>query len=195
VKIRSRDLRKHTHDRHRTADDKPFGGGPGMIMKPEPIFECVEYLKKQCSAKKSWVVLMDPRGETFTQKIAVKLARKKHIILIAGHYEGIDERVREGLADQEVSVGDFITTGGETPALCVLESVVRLVPGVLGNEDSLKTETFQESGLEYPQYTRPREFRGMKVPEVLLSGHHREVAGWRKKMARKLTLERRPDLS
>ncbi|HXV27526.1 MAG TPA: tRNA (guanosine(37)-N1)-methyltransferase TrmD [bacterium] len=189
VKIRIHNLRDYTHDRHKTADDKPFGGGAGMLMKPEPIFECVEAIRK-----KGWVVLLDPQGRPFTQKVAGELAKKKHLILIAGHYEGVDHRVREHLADDEISIGDFITMGGEGPALCVLESLVRLVPGVLGNQESLVHESFQTQGLECPQYTRPRDFRGWKVPEALVSGHHREVETWRKKTAEKVTKEKRPDL-
>ena len=192
VKIAVHDLRDYTHDRHRTADDSPFGGGAGMVMKPEPIFECVEAVKQK--RKSGWVVLLDPKGEPLTQKIAARLARRKRLILIAGHYEGVDHRVREHLVDQAVSVGDFITMGGEAPALCLVEAVTRLVPGVLGNSESLKHESFESGGLEYPQYTRPREFRGWKVPEVLVCGNHREVEKWRREEARKLTKRKRPDL-
>jgi tRNA (guanine37-N1)-methyltransferase len=190
VKIRIHNLRDYTHDRHRTADDKPFGGGAGMLMKPEPIFECVEKIR----GRQGWVVLLDPHGKPFTQKRAEALARKRHLILITGHYEGVDHRVREHLADEEISVGDFITMGGEAPALCVIEAVVRLLPGVLGNRESLKHESFHAGRLEYPQYTRPREFRGWKVPEVLVSGHHREVEKWREEAARQMTKRKRPDL-
>ncbi len=189
VKIRVHDLRNYTHDRHRTADDKPFGGGAGMLMKPEPIFECVEAIHE-----KGWVVLLDPRGEPLTQPVVEKLARRKHLILIAGHYEGVDHRVREHLVDQEISVGDFVSMGGEAPALCLIEAVVRLLPGVLGNCESLKHESFQSDLLEYPQYTRPREFRGWKVPDVLVSGHHREVKKWRDQEAHKMTKQKRPTL-
>ena len=189
VKIRIHNLRDYTHDRHKTADDKPFGGGAGMLMKPEPIFECVEAVRG-----KAWVILLDPRGRPLTQKVARELAKKKHLVLIAGHYEGVDHRVREHLADDEISIGDFITMGGEAPALCLMESVIRLIPGVLGNRDSLKQESFQSKGLEYPQYTRPRDFRGWKVPEVLVSGHHPQVEAWRKTVARDVTKEKRPDL-
>ena len=189
VKIRAHDLRDWTHDRHKTADDKPFGGGAGMVMKPEPIFECVEAL-----GGKPWVVLLDPQGEPMSQSLAGKLAKKKHLILIAGHYEGVDQRVKDHLIDQEISVGDFITMGGEAPALCLIEAVTRLLPGVLGNEESIKHESFQTGMLEHPQYTRPREFRGWKVPEVLVSGHHRELEAWRKKTAEQVTRKKRPDL-
>ena len=189
VNLRVHNLRDYTHDRHKTADDKPFGGGPGMIMKPEPIFECVEAIRG-----KGWVVLMDPQGKPLTQKRAKALSQKKHLILIAGHYEGVDHRVREKLVDEEISVGDFVTMGGEAPALCVIEAVVRLLPGVLGNEDSLKSESFKTGMLEYPQYTRPRNFLGLKVPEVLLSGNHRQLEAWRNEMSREVTRKKRPDL-
>lgn len=189
VKIRVHDLRDYTHDRHKTADDKPFGGGAGMILKPEPIFECVEAIRKH-----GWVALLDPQGEPLTQEMAQKLARKKHLILIAGHYEGVDYRVKERLVDQEISVGDFITMGGEAPALCVLEAVTRLIPGVLGNQDSLVHESFQSGELEYPQYTRPRDFRGWHVPEILVSGNHEEVKKWRSNEARRITQQKRSDL-
>lgn len=189
VKIQIHNLRDYTHDRHKTVDDKPFGGGAGMIMKIEPIFECLEAVRK-----KSWVVLMGPHGKPFTQKSAERLARKKQVVLIAGHYEGIDYRVGEHLVDEEISIGDFVTMGGEAPALCVIEAIVRLLPGVLGNAESLKHESFYSHQLEYPQYTRPREFKEWIVPEVLMSGHHREVEKWRDEMAKKITKQKRPDL-
>ena len=184
-----------------------------MVLKPEPIFECVEAIRGQRSlplggrkskggkesaskrSKPGWVVLLGPQGEPLRQELAAVLARKKHLILIAGHYEGIDQRVRDYLVDQEISVGDFITMGGEAPALCLIEAVVRFVPGVIGNRDSLRHESFQGMGLEYPQYTRPREYRGMKVPEVLVSGDHEAVTRWREKMAYQVTREKRPDLA
>jgi len=203
VIIRVHNLRDYTHDRRRTVDDKPYGGGAGMLMKPEPIFECVEALQeeklKRSEASKSsrikgWVVSIDPHGEPLTQKRAQNLRRKKRLILLAGHYEGIDHRVREHLVDQEISVGDFITMGGEAPALCLIEAVTRLIPGVLGNSHSLKHESFQTGKLEYPQYTRPRDFRGFQVPEVLVSGHHREVSEWRHTRALEMTKKKRPDL-
>ncbi len=190
IRITVHNLRDYTRDKHRTADDKPFGGGAGMLMKPEPIFECVEAIRE-----KGWVVLMDPRGRPFDQSAAWALAKKKHIILIAGHYEGVDQRVRDHLIDEEISVGDFVTMGGEAPALCVVEAVVRLIPGVLGNADSLTHESHHTDFLEYPQYTRPRDFRGWKVPEVLVSGHHEEVRKWRENAAKKITHKKRPNLS
>lgn len=189
LKMQVHNLRDYTHDRHKTADDKPFGGGAGMLLKPEPLFECVEAIRK-----KAWVVLMDPRGQPFKQETAARLARKKHIILIAGHYEGVDERVREHLVDQEISVGDFVTMGGEAPALCVIEAVARLLPGVLGNVDSAADESFQAGRLEYPQYTRPRVYRNWAVPDVLVSGDHEKVKRWREEASLKITRERRPDL-
>lgn len=193
VNIRLYNLRDFTHDRHKTVDGKPFGGGAGMLMKPEPIFECVEAIKTKANVS-PWVVLLDPQGERFTQKKAGEFAQKESLLLIAGHYEGIDHRVREHLADEVISMGDFITMGGEAPAISLIEAVVRLVPGVLGNENSIKHETFHFNSLEYPQYTRPRDFRGWKVPDVLISGNHGEVEKWRKKEALKQTKKRRPDL-
>ncbi|MFH1208880.1 MAG: tRNA (guanosine(37)-N1)-methyltransferase TrmD [Candidatus Omnitrophota bacterium] len=189
VKIRTHDLRDWTHDRHKTADDKPFGGGAGMVMKPEPIFECVEAISQG-----AWVVLLDPQGEPMSQALAAKLAKKKHLVLIAGHYEGVDQRVKDHLIDQEISVGNFITMGGEAPALCLIEAVTRLMPGVLGNVESIKHESFQTEMLEHPHYTRPREYRGWKVPNVLVSGDHKELEGWRKKTAEQVTRRKRPDL-
>ena len=188
VKLRVHNLRDYTKDRHKTVDDKPFGGGPGMVMKPEPIFECVESIRQ-----KGWVVLLDPQGEKLTQKLAKRLCSRRHLILICGHYEGVDHRVKEHLVDQEISAGDFITMGGESPALCLIESVMRFVPGVLGNQESLREETF-EDGLEYPHYTRPRQFRGWSVPDVLVSGNHSEVSRWRTKTAGEATQKKRPDL-
>lgn len=196
VKLRVHNLRDYTHDRHKTADDKPFGGGPGMVMKPEPIFECVEAVRREKilpGGRRGWVVLLDPQGEPLNQKRAKRLAGRGQLILICGHYEGVDQRVKDHLVDQEISAGDFITMGGEAPALCLIEAVMRFVPGVLGNQESLSEETFEE-GLEYPQYTRPREFRSWKVPDVLASGHHGEVLKWRKKVAGEMTKKKRPDL-
>ena len=188
--------RQFTTDRHRTVDEKPFGGGAGMVLKPEPVFRCVESI-----GKKGFVILLSPRGKPLTQTLARRLARKKHLVLICGHYEGVDERISEHLVDEEISVGDFITMGGEAPALCLIESVVRLIPGVLGNPESLKEESFSLSTngspgarLEFPQYTRPRVFQGWAVPEVLLSGDHRAIAAWRKREALRLTRLQRPDL-
>lgn len=189
IDIRLRNLRDWTHDRHKKVDDKPFGGGAGMVFKPEPIFECIEDIGKD-----AWVVLLDPHGERMTQKTAKNLLKKKKLILIAGHYEGVDYRVKKHLVNQEISIGDFITMGGEAPALCLIEAIVRLIPGVLGNKESVKHESYESGLLEYPQYTRPRNFRGWKVPETLISGNHKQVDVWRRAMAQKITREKRPDL-
>lgn len=191
IKIDIHDLRKHTKDKHRTADDKPYGGGGGMLLKPEPIFEAVEELIK----KPSRLILMTPQGVRFSQKIAQTLSCEKHLVFICGHYEGVDERVRIGLKPLEISIGDYILTNGSLAAMVVIDSIVRLVPGVLGNPNSPYQESFQNGLLEYPQYTRPSEFRGMKVPNELLSGNHDLIEKWRKKEAVKRTKERRPDIS
>ncbi len=190
IDLRVHNLRDYTHDRHKTVDAKPFGGGPGMVMKPAPIFDCVEAIREP----KGWVVVLDAKGSRFTQKVARRLSEKSQLILIAGHYEGIDHRVHEHLADDVLSVGDFICMGGEGPALCLIEAVARLQPGILGNQDSLKEESFETDELEYPQYTQPRSFRGWDVPEVLVSGHHEKIAKWRKQAAHHATQKIRPDL-
>jgi len=189
VKIAVHNLRDYTLDKHRKVDDRPFGGGSGMVMCPEPIFRAVEALGK--GAK---VILLSPKGEKLTQKTAKKLVKYKHLILICGHYEGIDERVRECLVDQEISIGDYVLTGGELPAMVLIDCLVRLIPGVLGDKDSLVFESFEDNLLEYPHYTRPTDFRGRKVPEILLSGNHKKIAAWRKIQALKITRKKRPDL-
>ncbi len=183
-------LRDYTHDRHRTVDDRPFGGGPGMLLKPEPIFEAVEHLRREDTR----VVLMCPTGRVFTQARARELAALPHLLLLCGSYEGVDERVREALIHDELSIGDFVLTNGALPAMVVIDAVTRLLPGVLGDDHSAVDESFSHGLLEYPQYTRPAEFRGMKVPEVLLSGHHAEIEKWRRDQARQRTAARRPDL-
>jgi tRNA (guanine37-N1)-methyltransferase len=183
-------LRDWTHDRHKTVDDRPFGGGPGMLLKPEPIFEAVESLKRE----QTRVVLMSPAGRKFNQTIARELAQQEHLLLVTGHYEGFDERIREALADDELSIGDYVLTNGALPAMVVIDAVTRLLPGVLGDDTSSQDESFSVGMLEYPQYTRPAEFRGMKVPEVLVSGNHAEIARWRAEHAKLRTRERRPDL-
>lgn len=190
VQIAVHDLRDFTSDKRRTVDDTPYGGGAGMVLKPEPIFDAVESVATP-SAK---IALLTPQGETLTQEKARALSQVEHLVLICGHYEGFDERVREHLATEEISIGDYILTGGELPALVVIDSVVRLLPGVLGNEASAHSETFEDNLLEYPQYTRPAEFRGWPVPEILLSGHHGEVEKWRKAQQEERTRRRRPDL-
>lgn len=183
-------LRDYAHDRHKTVDDRPFGGGPGMLLKPEPIFEAVESLRRENTR----VVLMSPAGRPFTQAIARELATVEHLLLVTGHYEGFDERVREKLAHDELSIGDYVLTNGALPAMVVIDTVARLLPGVLGDDESALDESFSSGLLEYPQYTRPAEFRGQRVPEVLLSGNHLEIARWRATQARLRTKERRPDL-
>ncbi len=190
VAFRLVDLRDFTHDRHRTTDDRPYGGGPGMIMKPEPFFEAVDSLRTPDAR----VILMSPQGRRFTQAVARELAAERHLILLCGHYEGVDERVRIGLANDEISIGDYILTNGALAAAVVADAVVRLRPGVLGNAEGTAEESFSESLLEYPQYTRPPEYRGMRVPEVLLSGNHEDIRRWRRLQALARTAERRPDL-
>lgn len=188
--LKIHNLRDYAHDRHRTVDDRPFGGGPGMLLKPEPIFEAVEALAR----KHTRVILLSPSGRTFSQAIAGELAQSDDLLLISGHYEGFDERVRDRLADDELSIGDYVLTNGALPVMVVIDAVVRLLPGVLGDDESAHEESFSHGLLEYPQYTRPAEFRGMKVPDVLLSGNHAEIARWRGEQARLRTRERRPDL-
>jgi tRNA (guanine37-N1)-methyltransferase len=183
-------LREYAYDRHKTVDDRPFGGGPGMLLKPEPIFEAVEKICRPATR----VVLLSPAGRVFNQAIAAELAAMEDLMLIVGHYEGFDERVREHLADDELSTGDYVLTNGALPAMVIIDAVTRLLPGALGHEESASEESFSSGLLEYPQYTRPADFRGMKVPEVLLSGNHAEIARWRAEQARMRTQERRPDL-
>jgi tRNA (guanine37-N1)-methyltransferase len=183
-------LRDWTHDRHKTVDDKPFGGGPGMLMKCEPLFEAVESLKRE----ETKVILLSPSGRKFSQPIARELSQEKDLLLVTGHYEGFDERVRAGLADDELSIGDYVLTNGALPAMVVIDAVARLLPGVLGDDASSTDESFSHGLLEYPQYTRPAEFRGMKVPEVLLNGNHAEIEKWRREQAQLRTKASRPDL-
>jgi len=183
-------LRDYAHDRHNSVDDRPFGGGPGMLLKPEPIFEAVESLAREGTR----VILLSPAGRRFDQAIARELAGLEHLLLVSGHYEGFDERVRAQLADDELSIGDYVLTNGALPVMVIIDAVTRLLPGVLGDEDSAREDSFSQGLLEYPQYTRPAEFRGMKVPEILLSGNHAEIARWRTEQARLRTKERRPDL-
>ncbi len=192
AKIRAFDLRNWTHDKHRKVDDTPYGGGAGMVMKIEPIDMAIKDLRK----KNSKVIAMTPRGEKLTQKTIKKHVKNEidHYIIIAGHYEGIDERVYESLVDYEISIGDFVLSGGELPSLVFMDAFLRLVPGTLGNEESSKDESFENNTLEHPQYTRPEEYDGMKVPEVLLSGNHKKVKEWREKQAKKITKQRRPDI-
>ena len=192
VEINVHDIREFATDKHKMVDDRPFGGGPGMVLKPEPIFEALEKLANE----KTHVVLMAPAGRVFDQALAREFAAKEHLLFISGSYEGVDERVREALVDDEISIGDYVLTNGGLPTMVVIDAVVRLLPGALGDEQSAHDESFSpgKPGLEYPHYTRPAEFRGMKVPEILLSGHHAEIEKWRAEQARKRTAERRPDL-
>jgi tRNA (guanine37-N1)-methyltransferase len=185
-----RDLREHGLGKHRSVDDEPYGGGAGMVMRPEPIFAAVEAVREEGSH----VVLLSPRGTRFDHALAARLAALKHLILVCGRYEGVDQRVADHLADEEVSIGDYVLAGGEVAALVVIEAVARLVPGVVGNPESLRAESHAAGLLEYPQYTRPAEFRGWKVPDVLVSGDHGAVERWRSQRAEELTRERRPDL-
>ncbi len=194
VKIYIHNLRDYSADKHKKVDDRPFGGGSGMVMRPEPIFNAVEDIKLKTKSKKLKVILLCPQGEKLNQKIAKRLAKYKHLILICGHYEGIDERVRQYLVDEKISIGDYVLTGGELPAMVLVDCLVRLIPGVLGNKNSLNFESFAGNLLEYPQYTRPANYRRMKAPAILLSGNHKKIAEWRKNQAVKRTKKIRPDL-
>ena len=199
VETVAHDLRRWTKDKHRQVDDRPFGGGDGMILKPEPIFEAVEELTGCEAGSANYpqgvrVVLLSPQGRSFTQALAEELAECEQIVLICGRYEGVDERVAEALVTDEISIGDYVLSGGEPAALVVVDAVVRLVPGALGSETSTVHESFSEGLLDYPHYTRPPDFRGMKVPEVLFSGHHGEIARWRARRALEKTERNRPDL-
>jgi tRNA (guanine37-N1)-methyltransferase len=220
IEIAIRDLREFTHDRHRTVDDRPFGGGEGMVLKPEPIFECLESMavaprsERQGSDARETVVLLSPQGQLFTQTVAQELVGRERIVMICGRYEGVDERVSEHLADREISVGDFVLSGGELGAAIIVDTVSRLVPGALGNAASAQQESFTATAeprgrgeneppsstcgsgglLDYPHYTRPAEFRGMPVPEVLMNGNHDEIRRWRRRRALEKTLMNRPDL-
>jgi tRNA (guanine37-N1)-methyltransferase len=210
VNIKIHDLRDWTSDSHKTADDKPFGGGPGMVMKIEPVFKALRSIvgsrelgvgsrgrdketKRQRNKSAGKIILLTPQGKKFDQVVAKRLAKEKRLVLVCGHYEGVDERIR-GLVDEEMSIGDYVLTCGELPAMVLADAVVRLIPGVLGHKESTKTESFENGLLEYPQYTRPAEFEGMKVPQVLLSGNHKKIEEWRREEALKRTNERRPDL-
>jgi tRNA (guanine37-N1)-methyltransferase len=194
IEVEAVNLRDFAEDRRRTTDDAPFGGGPGMVMKCEPVFKAVEALKARRMGAQPRIVLMTPQGRQFDQKMAEELAAENYIIILCGRYEGIDERIRQCLVTDEVSIGDYVLTGGELAALVVTDAVARLVPGVLGDETSPEFETFSSGLLEYPQYTRPADFRGHEVPEVLLSGNHARIEKWRREQALIRTLERRPDL-
>lgn len=186
-------FRDYTEHKHKKVDDYPYGGGAGMVLMPQPIFSAVEALTENTTSKPR-IILMCPQGERFTQKKAEELAKEDHLIMICGHYEGFDERIREHLVTDEISIGDYVLTGGELGAMVVADSVTRLLPDVLGNEMSAVTDSFSTGYLEHPHYTRPADFRGMKVPDILLSGHHANIEKWRKEQAIKRTKERRPDI-
>ena len=198
VRINTHNIRDYTHDKHHIVDDYPHGGGAGMVLKPEPIFEAVEAVKSNISQEDGIenvpVVLLTPQGRLFSQQVALELSHHSHLILICGHYEGVDERVVAHLATDEISIGDYVLSGGELPAMVVADAIVRLVPGVLGSEESAIDDSHATGLLEYPQYTRPPEYRGWAVPEVLLSGNHAEIARWRREQAILRTLQRRPEL-
>jgi tRNA (guanine37-N1)-methyltransferase len=194
VAIAVHNLRDYTLDKHRKVDDRPFGGGPGMVMGPEPVFRAVEHIKSRSRNIKAKVILMCPQGKTLDQKAAERLAKQKHLIVICPRYEGMDERVRDKIVDEEVSIGDYVLTGGELPAMVLVDSVVRLIPGVLGDKNSLNFESFAGNLLEYPQYTRPAVFRGLRVPAILLSGNHTKIKSWRRQQALRRTKQKRPDL-
>lgn len=191
LEVRVVNLRDFTRDRHRTTDDVPYGGGPGMVMKPEPVVEAVEHLARDSAPR---VILLDPAGEVFTQEKAWELSGEKHLIFICGRYEGVDERIRQLVVTEEISIGDYVLSGGEIPALVVLDAVVRLIPGVLHAAESLKEESFSRGLLEAPHFTRPSVFRGLEVPPVLRSGHHALIARWRRKESLRRTWRRRPEL-
>ncbi len=191
--VRVHDLRDSTTDRHRVVDDVPFGGGPGMVLKPEPLFRSVERIRAD-RGEPSAVILTSPDGRRFSHRDAERLSRLPHLVILCGRYEGVDERVRQSLATEEISIGDYVLSGGELPALVIVDAVARLVPGVVGDEASVARDTFARGLLDFPQYTRPADFRGMDVPPVLLSGHHQEIERWRRREALARTLERRPEL-
>jgi tRNA (guanine37-N1)-methyltransferase len=193
LELRITDLRDFTHDRHKTADDYPFGGGPGMVMKPDPVFEAIDFIKAQGEPVK--VVLMSPQGTMFDHKKALDIAGEtRRVVFICGRYEGVDERVRLSLVDEELSIGDFVLSGGELAAAVVIEACARLIPGVLGDDESAEKDSFYEGLLDYPHYTRPAVYRGMAVPDTLLSGNHEQIRRWRRREALKATLMKRPDL-
>jgi tRNA (guanine37-N1)-methyltransferase len=194
VKIIIHNLRDYTYDKHRTVDDYPYGGGTGMILKPEPIFEAVEAIEAEIGEEEISVILLSPQGRLFSHQIAEELAKKNNLILICGRYEGVDERVSEHLATDEISIGDYILSGGELAAMVIVDAVVRQIPRVLNSSQAVDEESFSQGILEYPQYTRPEAYRGWRVPPVLLSGNHQEVACWHREQAIERTLKRRPDL-
>jgi tRNA (guanine37-N1)-methyltransferase len=192
IAINLHDLRDYTFDRHRQVDDRPFGGGAGMVMKPEPLFRAIEAVTHQ--AKDATVVMLSPQGRLLTQRVVEELALRERVVLICGRYEGVDERVIEQLADDEISIGDYVLSGGEIPAMVLVDGVTRLIPGALGCNESAERDSFADGLLDYPHYTRPVEYRGLKAPDVLTGGHHGEIEKWRRRKAMAKTLSRRPDL-
>lgn len=194
VDVRVHDIRDFATDKHRQVDDYPYGGGAGMVLKPEPIFRCIEAIEAEAPREPDEVIYLTPDGERFDQRLATELSLREHLVLIAGHYKGIDQRVRDVLVTRELSIGDYVVSGGELPALIVLDAIVRLVPGVLGDAESALSDSFQNELLDSPIYTRPASFRGMDVPKVLLSGDHRLVENWREEQRMEKTRKRRPDL-
>lgn len=188
------DLRDYAEDRHRTVDDYPFGGGPGMIMKPGPIFKAIKAITSTSQGISPLIILLSPQGERFNQEMAKELSQAPWLILLCGRYRGVDQRVREKLVDREISIGDYVLTGGELPAMVLVDAMIRLLPGVLSDMDSAKEDSFYQGLLDYPHYTRPQDFQGLKVPSVLLSGNHQEVRRWRKRKALEMTWQKRPDL-
>ena len=193
LEIKLHDLRQFTHNKHRTVDDAPYGGGAGMVMKPQPLFQAVENIKEEINSSFR-IILLSPQGRLLNQKKVKELAKERALLFICGHYEGVDERVREHLVDEEISLGDYVLTGGGLAAMVVVDAVVRMLPGVLGSENSAREDSFYEGLLDYPQYTRPSDFRGWKVPSVLLSGNHQKIKEWRRKKMLETTLRKRPDL-
>lgn len=187
-------FREYTENKHNRVDDYPYGGGAGMVLSPQPVYDALEAVKAAAGDTKPRIILLCPQGERYTQEKARELSEEQHLILICGHYEGYDERIREHMVTDEISIGDFVLTGGELGAMVVADSVTRLLPEVLGNEESAQKDSFEENRLEHPHYTRPAEFRGWKVPDVLLSGHHKNIEAWRENESLKRTRERRPDL-
>lgn len=192
LQIRIHDLRKHTHDKHKTIDDTPFGGGAGMVLKPEPIFECIESLKEKRTYDE--VIYLSADGEKLTQPLANTLSLKNNVVLLCGHYKGVDERVRQSLVTKEISIGDYVLTGGEVAAIVLIDTIVRLIPGVISDAESLLTDSFQDGLLDCPNYTRPSVFRSMKVPDALLSGNHKVIEQWRRQQRIERTKTRRNDL-
>ncbi len=194
VKIYIHNIRDYATDKHKQIDDYPYGGGPGMILKPEPIFRCLEHIQVKYNIKDTHVTLLTAAGKLFDQKKAVEFSLLKKLVLLCGHYKGIDQRIVDNLVTEQISIGDFILTGGELPAMCVIDAVVRLLPGAIGDFDSADTDSFQTGLLDHPHYTRPIEFRGMKVPEVLISGHHEKIKKWQSSMSLEITKKQRLDL-